>query len=80
MIRAKDLENTVFCLHKNNIEFFTGDWNYMFNIAEQNLYLHSEVDGSLELLGHITDVETLKISYENLDFKNIFHNKNITNE
>lgn len=53
-LRDLDLHTT------NGWEWFDGSLDFLFNSKTQELFSHSEVDGSTEIICRIKDVEQLK--------------------
>ena len=64
MIKEEDLKNTVFSQTTPGGLFFDCNLNYAFDVKTQTFYLHDEVEGDLEELTKITDMETLQEIYE----------------
>ena len=66
-ITAKALREAGFTSHsKDNVEFFFDNWDYLFNIPEQNLYFINDGVGEPELIARYTVLEELLNALESM--------------
>ncbi len=66
-ITAKALREAGFTHHsKDNVEFFFDNWDYLFNIPEQNLYFINDGVGEPELIARYTVLEELLNALESM--------------
>ena len=66
MIKEKDLDQTAFCLKKQDGLVFDGDFSYAFDVRTQTLYMHDTIDGELTFMSRITDIGELEEIYHTL--------------
>lgn len=64
MITKEQLENIGFHSTDSTEYYDWGSWDVMFNIKTQILYSHCEVNGDVEELTRVTDINKLVEIYE----------------
>lgn len=57
-IKREDLEKIDF-ISDNGYEYYDGVFDFMFDVKEQCLYSHCEVDGKLEKIGVVKSIGEL---------------------